>query len=110
VRWLRPAFQNLLSKTELPAQVQQELEVDLAPNPAAPTVTTQTWPSALPEQVKAVAQLLSQSPAALTLAQIAACFGGSVSLKKSLPTLLQTLEALGRAQQLQSDGITVWRA
>ncbi len=110
VRWLRSTYQNPLAKAELPAQVQQALEVDLASNPVAPEVTTQSWPSTLPEQVKAVAQLLSSSPTALTLAQIAACFGGSASLKKSLPTLLQTLEALGRAQQIQLNGTTVWRA
>ncbi len=110
VRWLRPTYQNPLAKAELPAQVQKALEVDLTSNSVAPAVTTQTWPATLPEQVKAVAQLLSSSPTALTLAQIAACFGGSASLKKSLPTLLQTLEALGRAQQTQSDGTTVWRA
>ncbi|WP_296669612.1 DNA methyltransferase [Rhodoferax sp.] len=110
VRWLRPTYQNPLSKAELPAQVQQAMEVDLTSNPVAPAVTTQSWPSALPEQVKAVAQFLSSSPTALTLAQIAACFGGSASLKKSLPTLLQTLEALGRAQQIQLNGTTVWRA
>ena len=54
--------------------------------------------------------LFASSPAALTLAQIAACFGGSAGLKKSLPTLLQTLAALGRAQQIQLDGTTIWRA
>ncbi|MFZ4625085.1 MAG: hypothetical protein ACOYNF_12715, partial [Rhodoferax sp.] len=111
VRWLRPTFQNSLSKTELPAQVQQGLEVDLASNSAAPVATTQAWPGTLPEQVKAVALVLSSSTAALTQAQIEACFSGSSSLKKSLPTLLQTLAALGRAQQSESDdGITVWRA
>jgi hypothetical protein len=31
-------------------------------------------------------------------------------VKKSLPTLLQTLEALGLAQQMQLGGTTVWRA
>lgn len=56
VRWLRPTYQNPLYKAELPAQVQQVLEVDLASNLVAPGVTTQSWPSALPEQVKAVAQ------------------------------------------------------
>ncbi len=41
VRWLRPAFQNSLSKTELSAQVQQALEVDLAVNPATPAAAAQ---------------------------------------------------------------------
>jgi hypothetical protein len=111
VRWLRPAFQNPLYKTELPMQVQKALEVDLAVNPAAPAATIQAWPSELPEQVKAVVQVLNRSPAALTLAQIEACFSGSGGWKKSLPTLLQTLAALGRAQQVEADdGLTVWRS
>ena len=111
VRWLRPAFQNPLSKKELPAQVQQGLEVDLASKPTAPVATTQAWPATLPEQVKAVAQVLGRSSTAMTLGQIEASFSGaSSSLKKSLPTLLQTLEALGRAQGVMSDGTELWRA
>jgi hypothetical protein len=110
VRWLRPSFQNSLSKQELPMQVQQALEVDSASKPATSVGTTQAWPATLPEQVKAVAQVLSRSASALTLAQIETCFSASASLKKSLPTLLQTLEALGRAQPSESDGVTVWRS
>jgi hypothetical protein len=110
VRWLRPSFQNPLSKQELPTQVQQALEVDSASNPTTSVGTTQAWPATLPEQVKAVAQVLSRSTAALTLAQIEACFSASGGLKKSLPTLLQTLEALGRAQRLVSDGTELWWA
>ena len=110
VRWLRPAFQNLLSKQELPAHVQRGLEVDLALNPVTAEATPQAWPGTLPEQVKVVAHVLASSTGALTLAQITACFTASASLKNSLPTLLQTLEALGRAQQVQVGGTTVWRA
>ena len=110
VRWLRPAFQDSLSKKELPAQVQQAIGADFALNPDTAAATAQVWPGALPEQVKAVAQVLASSPQAITLAQITACFAASASLKKSLPTLLQTLEALGRAQQMQLGGNTVWRA
>ncbi|MCF8210077.1 MAG: class I SAM-dependent DNA methyltransferase [Rhodoferax sp.] len=111
VRWLRPKFQNPLAETERPAQVQQTLATgaDTAAQ-ATPAATTQSWPAALPEQVKAVAQLLSGSPVALTLADIAACFGGAPTVKKSLPILLQTLEALGRAQRLEVDSIALWRA
>ena len=61
-------------------------------------------------QVKAVAQVLASSTAAPTLAQITACFAASASLKQSLPTRLQTQQALGRAQQMQLGGTTVWRA
>jgi hypothetical protein len=108
VRWLRPAFQNPLSKTELPTQVQQGLEVDSAYNQVTPVATAQAWPSALPEQVKAVAQLLAGAPRPLTLAQIQASFSGSGTWKKALPTLLETLVALGRAQQLDASGIASW--
>ena len=110
VRWLRPAFQNPLSKSSLPAQIQHVLDDDLAKRTAVTQATPQVWPTTLPEQVKAVAQMLTSSPAALTLAQIAACFANSAALKRSLPTLLQTLEALGRAQRASTDGVDLWRA
>ena len=53
-----------------------------------------------------MAALLSASPSALTLAEIEARFKGRGAWKKTLPTLLQTLEALGRARQ-EAGG---WRA
>ena len=109
VRWLRPAFQNPLSTQAAPTPVQQGLEVDLPVNPDAPTHTPQPWPATLPEQVKAVAQVLASSAAALTLAQIEARFAGRSGWRKTLPTLLQTLEALGRAQQAELAGNAVWR-
>jgi len=64
---------------------------------AAPS--TQPWPSSLPEQVRAVAQLLSASPAPLPLPAIEASFKGKGPWKKGLPRILDTLEALGRARQ-----------
>jgi hypothetical protein len=55
-----------------------------------------------------VAQLLSSAPGPLTLAQIQASFSGSGTWKKALPTLLETLVALGRAQQLDAAGVASW--
>lgn len=68
---------------------------------AAPAITTtaQPWPPTLPEQVRAVAQLLAASPAPLPLSAIEASFKGKGPWKKGLPRLLDTLEALGRARQ-----------
>lgn len=108
VRWLRPAFQHpasALQKEELPAQIQRGLDVDLPQDhqPGAAVAggaaagAQRPWPPALPEQVRAVAELLGHSPAALSLPEIEARFKGRGPWKKSLPTLLQTLEALGRA-------------
>lgn len=131
IRWLRPEFQNpekSLSKQELPAQVQQALDVDFpyekqsqkdsnneaATASAAATQSAraaiQAWPATLPEQVRAVAQVLSQASGPLKLAEIEARFKGRGGWKKSLPTLLQTLEAMGRAQHLDVIGDVAWRA
>jgi hydroxymethylglutaryl-CoA lyase len=57
------------------------------------------WPATLPEQVRAVAQVLQASPAPLPLPAIEAAFKGKGPWKKGLPRILETLEALGRARQ-----------
>ena len=71
--------------------------------------TQQPWPATLPEQVRAVADALAASPIPLTLPAIEARFKGRGPWKKGLPTLLQTLEALGRAQAVAVDGDMAWR-
>ena len=118
VRWLRPEFQNPqnpLSKPELLAHEQQALEGDFGMQkplskaeqikPAQQTA----WPSTLPEQVSALAYVLSTSPMPLTLAALESHFKGRGAWKKSLPMLLQTLEALGRAQCVTVAGEAAWR-
>ena len=68
------------------------------PHFATPQLATVvSWPANLPEQVRAVVQLLSSSASPLTLAQIEVRFKGKGGWTKGLPTLLETLEALGRA-------------
>jgi hypothetical protein len=58
-----------------------------------------------------VAHVLANATSPLKLADIEARFKGKGAWKKSLPTLLQTLEALGRAQQVEGvDGIAIWRS
>lgn len=119
VRWLRPEFQNpALSKSEhcaqagraLPPQnVQETVDID---EPAAPAARVagaapQAWPASLPEQVRAVAQLLAGVGGALTLTAIEAGFKGRGPWKKGLPRILDTLEALGRARR---EGDNAWRA
>lgn len=127
VRWLRPEFQNpqipsseSLSKTELLAHIPRGLQGDLIPEavkmgsePAPQLAGAIAWPATLPEQVRAVVQALSSSASPLTVTQIEARFKGKGGWKKGLPTLLETLEALGRAQRSvggdAGDG-TRWRA
>lgn len=52
---------------------------------------------------------LAASAAPLTLLAIEARFKGRGPWKKGLPTLLQTLEALGRAQPVLTPQGTAWR-
>jgi hypothetical protein len=126
IHWLRPEFQdiqNLLLKPAVPVIEQRLLDIDLPQEksyqissekiaPKTSAIVPQAWPVTLPEQVRAVAQVLAQSPVALSLAALEAHFKGRGPWKKGLPMLLQTLEALGRAQQFDpgsTDG-PHWRA
>ena len=117
VRWLRPAFQNpqnSLQKQELLPQEDQAPEADFdGEKPLSKPEQTKPqqlpWPATLPEQVRAVAAVLAASPAPLSLPAIEARFKGRGPWKKGLPTLLQTLEALGRAQAVATGGEVAWR-
>ena len=118
--WLRPAFQNPAVKLspqdqELAVPISKDLQTNLGLEPtrtssAADTQTT-TWPATLPDQVRAVAQVLAGGRAAsavgaLSQADIEARFKGRGPWKKGLPRILETLEALGRARR-EGDN---WRA
>ncbi len=106
VRWLRPEFQNpaarqSLQNNELTDHIPRGLQADFSlsvPQEAAKTAI-QPWPATLPEQVRAVAQLLASSATALPVAAIEASFKGKGGWKKGLPRILDTLEALGRARR-----------
>lgn len=117
IRWLRPDFQNPqarpaeASATPEPQAVQAEMALDGAVKPPAATATAtgagpQPWPVALPDQVRAVAQMLATQTGALPVAEIETRFKGRGPWKRSLPRILETLEALGRARR---EGDT-WRA
>jgi len=60
------------------------------------------WPASLPDQVRAVAEVLASAAGTpLPLAALEARFKGRGPWKKSLPRILDTLEALGRAQRVR---------
>ena len=69
---------------------------------------TQPWPATLPEQVRAVAELLTSAAAAMPLSAIEASFKGKGPWKRGLPRILDTLEALGRARQEGDGKNTLW--
>ncbi len=120
IRWLRPEYQDpshaarakqSLSNQEHSAKNVQRLQADLALEteqnaPSSATATSpQPWPAELPAQVRAVSQVLANSPKALSLSEIEAHFKGRGLWKNSLPRILETLEALGKAFQTQKE----WR-
>ena len=98
------ASENKASKANKGKKAASATEVPTAA--AAGNTDAQAWPAALPEQVRAVAAVLAASPAAMPLAAIEARFKGRGPWKKSLPRILETLEALGRARREGAD----WRA
>ena len=96
IRWLRPEFQNPAGRAA-PTQVEMETEEETAA-PARPA-QRRPWPATLPEQVKAVAELLAASRAPLDEDAIAACFTGRGPWKKRLPQIIDTLVAVGRVRR-----------
>ena len=123
VRWLRPEFQNpsVPVTSDVPSnqalatrRTGQQADLALNATDATPVkaqkatsngLEPQAWPATLPDQVRAVAAVLTSAPAALSLEAIEARFKSRGAWKKSLPRILDTLEALGRARR-EGDG---WR-
>lgn len=66
---------------------------------AAVRLHKQPWPTSLPEQIKAIAEVLSEQKAPADLEAIAARFTARGRWRERLPTILESLEALGRARQ-----------
>lgn len=104
IRWLRPEFQipaSGLPQTPVPEQLEIDTgeEAAVAAKPAA----RRPWPATLPEQVKAVAEVLTAARAPLADEAIAACFTGRGAWKKRLPQIIDTLIAVGRVRR-RKDG------
>ena len=103
VRWLRPEFQRRQrggEQTRIDAGEGDAAAVEaVAPAAAAAPVVKRPWPTGLPEQIKVVADVLSNAPAALALADLEARFTARGRWRDRLPTILDTLEALGRARR-----------
>ena len=100
-RWEQPDLGMKMAENSAPqALPAPEAASDDTPGPSVAGATAaQPWPATLPEQVRAVAQLLAASPAPLPLSAIEAGFKGKGPWKKGLPRILDTLEALGRARR-----------
>ncbi len=94
VRWLRPEFQ-----APGEGRVATNRDLDLGDTEPAPvTATIIPWPKTLPEQVSAVAALLSAAPAPQHPRDIARAFDGKRAA--SVIPVLDALTAIGQARRL----------
>lgn len=102
VRWLRPEFQKASGQGEQTAlEVADETDeekVAEVTTPAKAAVQQRPWPSGLPEQIKAVAEVLAASGTGVDFEALAAKFSGRGRWRERLPTILDTLVALGRVR------------
>ncbi len=105
VRWLRPQFQQQTGQGE---QVALDTSVEPSTDDQATAKTPKLalpprpWPTEVTEQIKAVAQVLAGAGHSLDVQGIAAHFTGKGRWRERLPTLLDTLVALGRATKTGS--------
>jgi hypothetical protein len=98
VRWLRPAFQaqGQQAAIAMPEQAAPAVVVKGKRGKNLKAVGAQPWPASMAEQVKAVADVLAQAGTALDLDAIAAHFSSRGRWRERLPSILDTLVALGR--------------
>jgi hypothetical protein len=108
VRWLRPELQARAAaaqgaQADLDVAVEAEDEAHASPPAPAAPLPKRPWPSGLPEQIKAVAELLASSPAPLALADLEMRFQARGRWRERLPVILDTLAALGRARPVAGE-------
>jgi hypothetical protein len=96
VRWLRPEFQA----PREPDSVSEKLDLGERPEAAMP-VARVPWPTTLPDQVSAVARILTGAPRPLSAADVARAFDGKRA--STVMPVLDALAAIGQARRL-ADG------
>ena len=87
----------------------EQLEIDTSEEVVAAVKpgARRAWPAALPEQVKAVAEILTTARAPLAEDAIAACFSGHGAWKKRLPQIIDTLVAVGRVRRRKDKRVVI---
>jgi hypothetical protein len=103
VRWLRPDFQTR-DLQRAPEQSEMETEAEASEDSgelttAAAKSKTKPWPKDPLDQVRAVADVLSASPAPLSVDDITTRFSSRGPWKRRVVPLLEMLVALGRATE-----------
>ena len=101
VRWLRPEFQQAGQGEQAAIEAEADAEApedDAQPKLAKVAVVQRPWPTGVTEQIKTVAEVLAAAGRSLDLDAVAEHFSGRGRWRDRLPTLLDTLVALGRAR------------
>ena len=111
VRWLRPEFQRQAGQGEQ-VGMETEAEADAAggsdePPPTKLAIVQRPWPAGLTEQIKAVAEVMSNAGRSLDLDELAAHFSARGRWRDRLPTLLDTLVVLGRIRVVDDRWVDV---
>lgn len=77
------------------------------PAPAKSAIVQRAWPAGLTEQIKAVAEVMSNAGRSLDLDDLAAHFSARGRWRDRLPTLLDTLVVLGRIRVVDDRWVDV---
>lgn len=108
IRWLRPAFQDPSAACGLQSTVAIESTLDES-HPELPlNKGTRPWPTGLPQQIKAVSDVIQAAKRPLTLDDLAAHFTARGRWRDRLPIIVETLEAIGRARRTEKAEPTAW--
>jgi hypothetical protein len=121
IRYLRPEYQDpalraagvapptdgatqpISDQTTLPVDEPQVAPTISVPERKLVRARKPAWPAQLPERMKAVAALLSDSAAPMSAKQIAASFTGRSETKTQIPEIVATLVAFGRARAVDAE-------
>ncbi len=103
VRWLRPEFQNPTGRA---TAVQPQLDGLTVPEKVALATGPQPWPKNVPDQLKAIRDLLASSARSWSVDQVAAAFVGA--RRAAVERHLRTLENLGILISSADGDTTKW--
>jgi hypothetical protein len=104
IRWLRPDFQNPIEQTQIALGDQrtedrgQRTDLQSPPSALRPLPSALPWPTAIPDQVRVLREVLAAQPGPASAETIARQF--IRARKDRVEELLKTLVAMGQAREI----------
>jgi MmeI, DNA-methyltransferase domain/MmeI, N-terminal domain/MmeI, helicase spacer domain/MmeI, target recognition domain len=93
IRWLRPEFQDPEGKSRIQPAFEGMDQADIPPSATHAPHTQISWPKTVPDQLRAIRDLLASKPGAWTVDDVAAAF--KRAHKGTIRRHLESMEALG---------------